>query len=96
MPTEQQTETRREVAERVVRETILVVPGKIADRYIAAIEAALKDRDERAARIADAKATEWGDLADRYWNDGDCSNARIRQGWAAGAQTIARAIRNEG
>ena len=41
----------RESAERVVYETILVVPGKIADRYIAAVEAALRDRDERAVRI---------------------------------------------
>lgn len=44
-------DTRREAAERIVRETMLVVPGKIADRYIAAIEAELKARDERAAKI---------------------------------------------
>lgn len=36
----------REAAERIVRDVILVVPGRIADRYIDAIEAALKARDE--------------------------------------------------
>lgn len=56
------SETRSEVAERIVRETMLVVPGKIADKYIDAIEAALKDRDERAAKIAEAMCPSGGRL----------------------------------
>lgn len=48
--TKVQSETLREVAERIVRETILVVPGKIADRYIDAIEAALRNEREACAK----------------------------------------------
>ena len=67
-------ETRREVAERIVRETMLVVPGKIADRYIAAIEAALIDEVERCARLAERaqlpRGYQWGRDAMEQFNFG--------------------------
>lgn len=64
MPTEQQTETRREIAQKIVREwsehdmnehygSDYLRDDFGSEHLEARIEAALKDRDERAARMVE-------------------------------------------
>lgn len=82
------SETPREIAERIVRETILVVPGKIADKYVNAIEAALDAERERAAKIAEAEAQQ-------ATRDEAISNDDADRGHCYAAMKIAAAIRGK-
>lgn len=65
----------------------------------ALIEAALADereaQKEQDAKIADTCGDSHGALAERFWAEGDREDARIQQGWAASAQSIAAAIRGQ-
>jgi len=74
------------------RETDLI--GRLGNQLADALDqcTSLHKRHAAVLELVRKKAEEWGAQAEQYWKEGDLGNARIRQGWACGAQALEKEI----
>lgn len=75
MPTNTKQESRRSTAEGIVRE--FYASGQLSERLVMDIEAALKERDERAAKIGDEYIADMRSVKQRTEYGEGCLNAAI-------------------
>jgi hypothetical protein len=92
MPDTKQSESRREVADRIAKD-FADFPSEWGRKLSAAIEAALKDRDERAAKIVDERAAFNARQRDEYTQRHEHKFADLKDTRRDESEIIAREIR---